>query len=371
MRRKGSIMADLKWFRSGDIFMIGDDKPQNRMDVLPGGNYLLSYNQELGFYLKLAPKFTLPGKLYGNIRKRAERIINTFQDRPYTTGVLLTGEKGSGKTLLTKTISNIAAHELEIPTIIINQPFIGDDFNVYLQLIKQPCILLFDEFEKVYSKEAQPSLLTMLDGVFTSKKLILMTANDFSAVDSHMKNRPGRMYYSLEFDGLGMDFVIEYGQEKLNDQKYLKALTIVAAMVKPLNFDVLQSLVEESNRYDESPFDSLDLLNVVTSKHGEVLKSNLKIEGHKDVVLIDSMARATPFNKVSIGYYLSKEDEAADLAGVAGDHQKWAVFYPNDLKSLDVTTGSYEYVKDGMTLKLTRPEAEDTKKDFRKLEHLT
>jgi hypothetical protein len=76
-----------------------------------------------------------------------------------------------------------------VPTIVINAPWCGDKFNTLIQSIQQPCIVMFDEFEKVYSSEEQEAMLTLLDGIYSSKKLFLLTSNDKWRVDSHMRNR--------------------------------------------------------------------------------------------------------------------------------------------------------------------------------------
>src|ERR1700744_745758 len=91
--------------KDDDNFFLSSDKPKDKYDVLPRGNYLVEYNAMVGFYFTQFDSFKLPKKVYGNHQADALRILNTFSQRPSTTGVLLTGEKGSGKTLLTKTIA--------------------------------------------------------------------------------------------------------------------------------------------------------------------------------------------------------------------------------------------------------------------------
>ena len=67
--------------------------------------------------------------------RQAERILRTFLARSGSTGVLLAGEKGSGKTFLTKYISLQVARQ-GIPTIVINQALSEGRFNAFIQAIE-------------------------------------------------------------------------------------------------------------------------------------------------------------------------------------------------------------------------------------------
>ena len=78
-------------------------------------------------------------------------------------------------------------------------------------------MVLFDEFEKVYDSDEQEEMLTLLDGVFPSKKLFVLTCNDKWRVNQHMRNRPGRIFYMLDFTGLDEDFVVEYCHDNLKN----------------------------------------------------------------------------------------------------------------------------------------------------------
>eukprot|EP00985_Skeletonema_marinoi_P011179 scaffold5297_cov108-Skeletonema_marinoi.AAC.7 len=190
--------------------------------------------------------YQINGKIYGDLVKKSDRILNTFLDQPKSTGTLLVGEKGSGKTLLAKYIF-IAAKERGIHTI----------------SIQEPVIVLMDEFEKVYTTGAdehgrwrgdanyQAKLLTLLDGVYSSRKLFLLTSNSKNSMDSHMMNRPGRLYYMLEFNGLDASFVEEYCEDNLVQKEYIPA-----------------AMVEDMNRYKEGPAEVLKYLNVRPDERG-------------------------------------------------------------------------------------------------------
>jgi hypothetical protein len=365
------------FFRQGDNFTLGVDEPDQRYDILPAATYLLRFDPKVGFYLELTANFQLPKKMYGNLAQRADRILNTFTSRKGTTGVSLTGEKGSGKTLLTKLISTQALKS-GIPTIIVNMGASGDSFNLFLSSIKQPVVLLFDEFEKVYDEDAQQQLLTLLDGVFFSQKLFLLTSNTASKIDSNLQNRPGRIYYYLDFKGLETDFILEYGKDNLNNKEHLDNLGVLAGIIRPMNFDMLQAVIEESNRYNESPLETLEMLNVKTVGYSEDYLYSLTVPGKvaantdDDGDPVGKEIRCNPLRGFNVDwYYTSQEPKkstkskklapstspelAIALDNTSNVHYLTIRFEPKDIVSMNGYEGTYEFKRsDGVTLKLTR-----------------
>lgn len=239
-------------------------------ETLPIGTYIVQKNPMTGaFYLTKVDSLTIPPKLYGNTLRHTERILNTFETRTSSTGVMLNGEKGSGKTLLGKNLS-VEGASRGIVTVLINQPFCGDDFNKLIQQIEQPAIILFDEFEKVYDSDDQQHILTLLDGVFPCKKLFVLTCNDKWRVDQHMRNRPGRIFYMIDFKGIEPEFIREYCADNLQNQKHVERLIQISGMFDTFNFDMLKALVEEMNRYNETPQEAMALLNAKPEYGGSV-----------------------------------------------------------------------------------------------------
>jgi hypothetical protein len=254
------------FIRSGNTYKVF---PGNSLDIqesLPAGNYTVKFNPMGGFSLEEVEPFRMPDKVYGDCLRNANRIVDTFTQRDGNTGVLLTGEKGSGKTLLARQI----AIQSGLPVIIVNSDHSGDNFNSFLSSITQPCIVFLDEFEKTYSRESQEKILTLLDGTYQSRKLFLLTSNDKFRIDNNMKNRPGRIFYLIEFGGLEEEFIIEYCRDNLKDQSYVSDVVRVSRLFDIFNFDLLAAIVEESNRYGENPKDLIRLLNAKPEYGGEV-----------------------------------------------------------------------------------------------------
>jgi hypothetical protein len=256
------------FFKSGNTYMVAPAEAVNITDHLPSGNYVVKFSDMQGFYLEQSEPFTLPSKVYGKTNNHAERVINTFRDRDRNTGVLLVGEKGSGKTLLARKI----AGDSGLPVLIVNSPYTGDNFNSFLSSITQPCMVFFDEFEKIYDKEGQEKILTLLDGTYQSRKLFVVTSNDKWRIDTHMRNRPGRIFYLIEFAGLDEEFIREYCHDVLKPeyQNWTGKVVDISALFDEFNFDMLVAFVEEINRYGEAPRQLLSLLNAKPEYSGDI-----------------------------------------------------------------------------------------------------
>jgi phage protein U len=337
------------------------------LTALPVGNYIVIETMQ-GFMFKRTDTFDEPGRMYGTINKRAKRIMTTFMDRPRTTGVLLAGEKGSGKSQLARVVSRLG-YEENMPTIIINAPFHGDGFNQLLASIEQPAIILMDEFEKVYSDEShQEAVLTLLDGMMTSKKLFVLTVNNKYRVNDHMKNRPGRIFYSIDFQGLEIEFIREYCEDNLSNKEEIENIVKVSAMFKAFNFDMLKALVEEMNRYDETAFEAMEMLNakpmdtssgvtyevVVTSPSGfksnTFTASDIPLSGGREAVGIMATWPKPPegFQKhlEELGMY--EEDVDDD------EFERHIAVSGKELRKIDVDSGKYEFKSGEFTVLFKR-----------------
>lgn len=71
------------------------------LDTLPLGNYVVKELRGM-YYLTKTDDFILPERFYGKHSRHMRRIMKTFDGRDASMGVMLSGIKGSGKSLLAK-----------------------------------------------------------------------------------------------------------------------------------------------------------------------------------------------------------------------------------------------------------------------------
>lgn len=365
-------MKNTLYIKNGTEFIPTDDANLDIQSRLPVGTYIIKKKPMGGpLYFDKVNDFSLPPKIYGDTLKNSQRILSSFNDRHTNTGVLLSGEKGSGKTLLAKHLSINSG----LPVILVNEPLKGEEFNQLISGIGHPAVIFFDEFEKVYREpEDQEALLTLLDGVFSTKKLFILTCNDKYKVNEHMRNRPGRLFYFINYKGVKSDFIREYCEDRLLDKKHTDAICNLAMLFDNFSFDMLSSLVEEMNRFGEDPHEAIKILNAqpdTLSSYGEftvkILDTNekeMKVISPVNGVLSRSplstdhwMVSVTslktkpidnlPMYSGEIDIYELEEEQKKKIKSIA--------FFKRQVFSVDHETGTIVYKSDdGYTAVVTR-----------------
>lgn len=235
----------MKILKTNQSLKLVDDNVEIH-NSLPVGIYTLEYNgMTEEFYLSQQNfnEFKVPSKLYGNIDSIVDRIISTYKRRENRLGVLLQGEKGTGKSIISKMVINA----LGIPVIMIKDFYQNSSaMESFFNELKVPVVVFVDEFEKIYkNEEMQAKLLSIMDGTGQSDILFLLTSNSSERISSYMKNRPGRIFYSIKFDGLEPETIKEVIQDSVTDPKKIEILERACIIIGTVNFDLLMAMIDE------------------------------------------------------------------------------------------------------------------------------
>lgn len=254
----------------------------NTLDSLTPNIYSINHSPITGFYLSiLKDKLTVPDKLYGNLTKRVDKCIHTYKSKTSSTGILLTGDKGTGKSLMLSLISNQALTELKLPVLVINEAYRGEEFNTFLSNIGE-CVIVIDEFAKMYpdSKEYdinQNSLLSLFDGIDKTKKMFILSENSEFDISEFFINRPSRIHYHFKYTKLDEASIQDYCIDQDVSVDFTNSVIEVSRRMLQFSFDILQAIVDEHQRFDESVEDILLDLNISSSKANQVVLKVKKI----------------------------------------------------------------------------------------------
>jgi hypothetical protein len=339
-------MSESCYIKKGKTFHVSSKESLNLHEKLPAVNFTVQITPDGAYVLEEIDLFTDITRHYGDNLKNAKRIFSTFLAREQSTGVMLTGKKGSGKSLLAKTLS-LEGYKHDIPTIVINAPHRGDTFNKFIQAINQPTIILFDEFEKVYNDEEQQEILTLLDGVYPSKKLFILTCNNKWRVDSNMRNRPGRIFYLLDYSGLDQTFIREYCELNLNNKQFIDKTCTIISIFSEFNFDMLKALVEEMNRYNEDPLSSLRMLNI-KPEYEDVSSFDMTLHTGKTELNLTE-------GRTWSGNPLAEEIEVAYRMREGEDRSYHnQIFNNSHIVEINAATGIYRFQDGNLVLTLTK-----------------
>lgn len=219
--------------------------------------YLFDFDENGNCWLEEAEEFKFPEKLYdvsGDLRTMINKSFNTYKTN---LGVLLSGNKGQGKSLTAKLI----CRDMDQPVILINKQIPKDvNFVAFLNNVKQNYTLYVDEFEKLFGVSndkdnpfhSQETFLSFMDGVLTNehKVLFLLTAND--SVNEFLINRPSRVKFLVEYEELPESLFNLIVDDKLEDLSFKQDLVDNVSLIN-LNIDLLISIIHDINLF-KKPF---------------------------------------------------------------------------------------------------------------------
>lgn len=290
------MKSKIKFIQNGNVVNVIEFNEEQVKDVLGSKVYILSYNQDAGFFLTyVKDKFELPEKLYGSTFVRAERVLKSYNSSTKGIGVLCTGDKGSGKTLLTSKICNDSG----LPVVIVNAPYTGGAFELFVNRLGE-CVLVFDEFGKTYRRTdddaPQEGILSMLDGTTSNKRLILMTENEENLINDYIIGRSGRIRYHFAYSKLEEDVISQYCAESECGKEFIQEVLDFCRTSHSFSFDTLVTLVKEHKEYAEPLSEFLPFINVDGRNKS------------KTVYIVDRIVRSSDGKEVA-SFYENKAKE--------------------------------------------------------------
>lgn len=331
---------------TGHMYQIYDDGVKT-FDQLPAQIYSVNFNKMTGFYLQKFDDIEITEKVYGVAPEKLEKVASAFKCFERNLGVILSGEKGIGKSLFAKMLSAKMANE-GYPVLIVNNfiPGIAD----FLTSIQQEVVVLFDEFDKTfYAKDGdsmndpQASMLTLFDGLSQGKKLFIVTCNKLNHLNDYIVNRPGRFHYHFRFDYPTKVEIEEYLQDKIDEQYFGEIEKVISFANKvPLNYDCLRAISFElqcGTSFEEAISD-LNILNIQKEEYNLVLmfKDGTKVhttvcmdmfssEEFKTWLFTDDFRFTVEFNPMDVKYSYERGGNIinADLVNF-----KWDDYYNDD-----------------------------------------
>lgn len=241
----------MKVICQGHTYDIRSDAIQVYNQLIPQV-YNVRFHKMKGFFLEKGQAIEIKeDKIYGVHNKKVGKVLDSFQRSNRNLGVILSGDKGIGKSLFAKLLSQNAI-ACGCPLIIVDTYIPG--IASYIESIEQECVIMFDEFDKTFgdvraedgSASPQTEMLTLFDGMAGGKKLFVITCNELRKLSEFLVNRPGRFHYHFRFEYPSVDEIREYLKDKLPEEFHGEISDVIAFSRKvKLNYDCLRSIAFE------------------------------------------------------------------------------------------------------------------------------
>lgn len=259
-----------------NVIMCGNDARIYGDDVqtykgLPPGTYDVFFSKTGGFGLTLRGNLLAnEQKIYGDHMYRIKKVLKTFGAMNRNLGIILSGNKGCGKSLFVRLLAEEAISKHNLPVIIVSGCYPG--IQDFISSIQQECLVIFDEFEKIFSHteeehDPQDALLPMFDGMDNGKKLFVITCNNVDLLNGCLLNRPGRFHYHFDIGNPSPDEIREYMRDNLTggSEEDIESVVRISAF-SDVTYDFLRAIVFELNQ-GYTLQESMQDLNIANSDY--------------------------------------------------------------------------------------------------------
>ncbi|MFD9867512.1 AAA family ATPase [Streptomyces niveus] len=252
---------------SGGEFRLYGDSVQTFAD-LPVATYAIAFSRMNGYSLRQTePLAPAEETVYGSHSSRVQRIVTGYSAMDRSLGVILSGDKGMGKSLMLRLLAERMREEHSLPTVLVQHDTPG--LAAFLDDLGE-VVVVFDEFEKIFSNEdddSQNQFLSLFDGLSTTKRLYVLSVNELQRVNDYMLNRPGRFHYHMRFAYPEPETVATYLRDQVSGVTEKQIDEIVDFSRKcDINFDHLRAIAFEL-RLGESFAEVIGDLNIKRSGH--------------------------------------------------------------------------------------------------------
>lgn len=344
----------MKVINYGNTFEIYENELQT-YDSLPAQTYLVKFHPMAGFSLKRVSDFVQKEeKLYGSHTQKITKVMDAFKKQDRSLGVILSGDKGIGKSLFTQLLAEEAVKQ-GMPVILVtdNYPNIAE----FIEKITQECLVLFDEFEKVFPQKGdgatQDSMLGLFDGTSQEKRLYAITVNDLHKVSSFMINRPGRFHYHIRFAYPSPAEIREYLEDKVSPEYHseIKVVEIFSRKVK-LNYDCLRAIAFEldNGHTFADAIQDLNILNTESQRY-DVIITFQDEKGNEFTEHLSSYSVDLFSNREEIEKYSSANSYAIYVDGTVAEDTSDGLYISGADCEVAWCSDDNDDIKEGSTIK--------------------
>lgn len=250
-----------KIISQGHTFTVADLEAIH--DNLPKGNYVIDVNpQDDSLFLTKINDLRVPETNFVD-DSIISRILTSFNNTNGNIGWLLSGLKGTGKTVLAKKLCIRSGMSI-----------INVDKAVSLaalaEFLSNPmfssCVVFIDEFEKTIDQDDEEiaPLLKLMDGNYGTHLLFILTANG-DDINKYLMNRLGRIKYRSHFTSLSAETISAIIDEYLHDPNFKEDLMTTCLKIQEVTIDILVNIIEEINLFNIPASELVKSLNIVNS----------------------------------------------------------------------------------------------------------